>query len=132
MLRFFNKRIHNRKGFTLIELIVVIAILGILAVIAIPRFGVIQKRAAWDADNASITNIAHAAQIYATDKNDFGAITLGTLQAAGVATIDNPVIFKSTGLKDVAAATVNAYAITFTAEGKPDMTTFLTPLGARP
>lgn len=39
------KKLKNRKGFTIIELVVVIAILGILALIAIPSFGGIREKA---------------------------------------------------------------------------------------
>jgi len=63
MLRFFNKRIHNRKGFTLIELVVVIAILGILALIAIPRFAGIRDRAEIQADRTTYKLVYDAAAV---------------------------------------------------------------------
>lgn len=47
-----------KKGFTLIELIVVVAIIGILASIATPKFGDIQRDAKIGADIATAKNIA--------------------------------------------------------------------------
>ena len=45
------KKLRSKKGFTLIELIVVIAILGILATIAIPRFSGFTDKAKVRADD---------------------------------------------------------------------------------
>lgn len=54
-----NKK--KKRGFTLIELIIVIAIIAILAAIAIPKFGQIRQDANVKSDIANAKTIANAA-----------------------------------------------------------------------
>ena len=57
----------NQKGFTLIELMIVIAIIGILAAIAIPQFAAYRKKAYNSAALSDLKNLKTSAEAYYAD-----------------------------------------------------------------
>lgn len=59
---------RRNKGFTLVELVIVIAILAIIMLIAIPNLSGVQQRMQVRADKASATQICKAVRIWYTDK----------------------------------------------------------------
>jgi len=59
----------NKKGFTLIDLLIVVVIIGILAAIAIPKFANTKDKAYVAAMKSDMRNLATYEEQYAADNN---------------------------------------------------------------
>ena len=107
---------NNKKGFTLIELMIVVAIIGILAAIAIPKFADLINKSKEGATKGSLSSVRSAIQVYYGDNEGwFPADTLGVLTNNGKYISQIPVAkLPTTGHVD--SAVVIAYS-TVTAAG---------------
>lgn len=82
------KQLKNRKGFTLIELVIVVAILGILAAVITPVIIGQVSKAYTATDTANVRSVYNAAVLYLTEQEIAGTLSYnsGTITPAQLST----------------------------------------------
>jgi prepilin-type N-terminal cleavage/methylation domain-containing protein len=99
-----------KKGFTLIELMIVVAIIGILAAIAIPKFADLINKSKEGATKGSLSSVRSAIQVYYGDNEGwFPVDTLACLTTAAKYLSEVPKAkLPNTGHADLATVAVTA------------------------
>ena len=80
------KRVKGNQGFTLIELMIVVAIIGILAAIAIPNFMTYQAKARQSEAKVGLGGIFTSATSYFAENGTFTVANIGQLGYAPAGT----------------------------------------------
>jgi general secretion pathway protein G len=74
---------HRPRGFTLIELMIVVAIIGVLAAIAIPKFAELIRKSSEGASRGNLGSLRSALTVYYGDMEGQYPAQLSALTVAG-------------------------------------------------
>lgn len=107
MLKFLNKKKNDNKGFSLVELIIVVAILAILVGLLAPQYLKYVEKSRKSADASNLDEMVRAIQVYAADAEetlpeDTYTITINKDDKSGKATTVVTVNSKKDANKEVA------------------------------
>jgi len=87
----------DERGFTLIELMIVIAIIGILAAIAIPQFSAYRTRSYNSAAQSDLRNAATAQEAYYVDHQTYTGTPGNLIDTYGLYTSTNVFLYADAG-----------------------------------
>ncbi len=78
------KFLHAKKGFTLIELMIVVAIIGILAAIAIPNFLKYQAKSKQSEAKMNLGSMGTSAESYHAEKDTYKPVAIANSQRSAL------------------------------------------------
>ena len=99
------------KGFTLVELMVVVLIVGILAAVAVPLMSGRIDSAKWSEGKAGAGTIASALRAYAAEKGDFASAP--TLATVGISSNELDGTYFSSAAYTITSASSSSGRVSF-------------------
>jgi type IV pilus assembly protein PilE len=107
-----RERARSRRGFTLIELVIVVAVVALLAAVALPAYQDSVRKARRTEAKAALSEAAQMMERYMTEKGTYATARLGV-------DLDPPAVYRDRSENGYYSLTLESEAATYTLSATP-------------